>query len=70
MAGKKLSSKEMKQCKGGLSAGVVANGGCPTNPVYCCYIVNSPFGQMAVMAACTTAADGRCMCGPTDACPI
>jgi hypothetical protein len=68
-AGKKLSSSEMKKCKGGLSVDAVAYG-CPTNPIYCCYIVNSPFGQMAVMAACTTAPNGKCMCGPVDACPI
>lgn len=68
-AGKKLSKKEMQMLKGGRGVTAVAQG-CPTNPIYCCYIVNSAFGQMAVMAACTTTADGRCMCGPTDACPI
>jgi hypothetical protein len=68
IAGKKLSPSEMKKCKGGLSVDAVVFG-CPAN-FYCCYIINTPNGQIAVMTTCTTAANGKCMCGPVDACPL
>jgi hypothetical protein len=69
---KKLTSLEMKKCKGGLGAAIDAlQYGCPLRPIYCCYIIDVPGGgQMAVMTTCTTAPSGKCMCGPNDACPI